>query len=119
MHNRRQRIHRVAVQEDIDLHELRLLIICQFIVQRSIALGRRFQTVEVVKDDFIERNMIGNHHAVGIEVVHILEHAPLVLRNLHDCANKIIGHNHSRLDERFLNMLNFRLRRQFCRIADV
>ena len=119
MHNRRQRIHRVAVQEDIHLHELRLLIIRQFIIQRSITLGRRFQAVKVVKNDFIERNMIGNHDAVGIEIVHVLEHAPLVLRNLHDCADKIIGHNHRRLDKRFLNMLNLRLRRQFCRIADV
>ena len=117
MHDGGKRINRIPVQQNIHLYQLRLLIIGQFIIQRSIAARCRLQAVKIIKNDLIERDMIGDHDTIRIEIIHALELPALVLRNLHYRADKIIGYDDGRLDIRFFDMLDFGLRRKFRRVA--
>ena len=119
MDNGRERIDRIAVQEDVDLDELRLLVVRELVVKRSVAARRRFQTVEVVEDNLVERDVVRDHDAVRVKVVHALELAALVLRDLHDGTDEIVRHNDRGLDVRLLDVLDLRLRRQFGRVADL
>ena len=63
--------------------------------------------------------MVRDHDTVRIEIVHALELAALVLRDLHDGTDEIVRHDDRRLDVRLLDVLDLRLRRQLGRIADL
>ena len=119
MHDGRERVDGVAVQEDVDLDELRRLVVGELVVERCIAARRRFQAVKIVEDDFVERDVVDDHDAVRVEVVHALVLAALVLRNLHDCADVVVRHDDRRLDIRLFHVLDFRRGRQLGRIADL
>src|SRR6185312_10971661 len=51
----RQRIHLVAVDEDIELHEWRRLEARELVVERGVAAARGLQAIEEVEHDFGER----------------------------------------------------------------
>ena len=63
----RQRVHRFAVEQDVELDELRFPVAEQLIVERRIPLGARFQRIEKVVDDFVERQLIVDFIPVGVE----------------------------------------------------
>ena len=79
MNNRRKRIDSLTVKKHIHADEFRFLIIRKLIIERCIASRRAFQAVKVVIDDLIEWNMICNHNAVCVKVIHVFKDAALIL----------------------------------------
>ena len=53
--------------------------------------------VKVIEDDLVQGNVIGNHDAVRVEIVHAFVLAALLLGNLHHGAHVIVGHDDGRL----------------------
>ena len=117
MDNGRQRIHRLTIHENIQLHQLGGLIIRQLIIERSIASGRGFQLVKIIINNLTERNMINYHYTVHVQIVHALELATLVLGNLHDSTHVILRHNNRSLDKWLLDMVDGGRVRQIRRIV--
>ncbi len=58
MHDERQRIDRIAIDQDIELDQRRRLKMAEFIVERCIAAARGLQPVEEIEHDFRERQFI-------------------------------------------------------------
>ena len=79
MDNDRQCVDDFAVDQDVHLHQIRLSISDQFVVERGIASRHRFELIEVFKDDLAQRHLIDQLIAVLVEVEHLLVDAALVL----------------------------------------
>src|SRR4029450_1666762 len=57
----RQRVDRLAIDQDRHLHEVARAVADQGVVERGIALGKRFQAVVEIEHHFIERQLILEH----------------------------------------------------------
>ena len=55
-------------------------------IEAGVSLGSGFQRVEEIVDDFIKGQLIMNVHPGGIQILHVPEHAPPLLAQLHDVA---------------------------------
>ena len=55
MYDDRERIDRVAIQQDIEFDEFGRLISAELIVERCITARRGFESVEVIINNFAER----------------------------------------------------------------
>ena len=119
MDDGRQCIDGIAVQENVKLHEARLAIVGKLVVERGITARRRFQAIKVVVDDLAQRDVVDDHDAVRIEVVHTLERAALFLRDFHDGADIVLRHDDRRFDKRLLDEVDLRRRRKLRRIVDL
>ena len=53
MHNKGQRIHRLPVYQNIQLHQLAFLIAQQAVIEGRIAAASGFQYIEEIVNDFV------------------------------------------------------------------
>ena len=113
MHNHRQRVHRFAVQQNIQPHQVGFAVINGRVVHGSVALGGGFQPVEEIVHNFRERQFIGQHHAVHGQIVQILLETALFFAQLHDIAHIFIGHMDIHLHIRFIQRADAGGVRQF------
>ena len=58
MDDGRQRIDRLAIDEDLQFLQFIGTVFEKLIIERGIALGSRFQIVEEIHDDLRERDLI-------------------------------------------------------------
>ena len=72
MGDRAERVHLLALQEDVHLHEIRGLLAVRLPVQGRVAPGLGLELVEEVEDDLRERQPVAQLHAVLGQVVHAL-----------------------------------------------
>ena len=79
MDDGREGIDWVAIEQDVDLYQVRELLAGLLIVQRGVALGAGLEHIEEVEDDFAERHGVAQLHAVLGEVVHAAHLAALGL----------------------------------------
>ena len=82
-----QRVDHVAGEHDIQFHQLGWLVTNELIVEGSIAAGAGFQRIEEVIDDFIQRQLIVQLHAVSIQIFGVFISASTLLTKLHDGAD--------------------------------
>ena len=59
MHDKRQRVDHLAVQQNIELDEVGLAVADELVIKRGITLCARFQRIKEVKDNLIERQLAG------------------------------------------------------------
>ena len=85
-----QGIHLLAVEQQVHLHQLAGLIALQLVIQAGIALGVGLQGIEEVVNDLPDGHGVVQLHQVGVQILHVLEHAPTVLAHGHDVAH-IVG----------------------------
>ena len=101
MDNKRQSVHLVAVEQQVHLHQVALLVVRQLVVQRSVTLGVCFQGIKEVIDDLVQRHLVVDLHQVGVQILHIHELSPAILAEGHDVAYELVGrddgHVHKRL----------------------
>ena len=83
MDNKRERVDYLAVQENVELYEVRAAVIGYLIVKRRIAAGARLERIEEIVDYLVERQLIEDVHAVGGDIGHVLEHAAALLAQVH------------------------------------
>ena len=60
MDDQRQRVHGVAVDEDVQLHERRFPVAGHVVVERRVAARDDLQLVVEVEDDLVERQLVGD-----------------------------------------------------------
>ncbi len=87
MADERQRVHRFAADEDVEFDEIGFLISREVIIEGSIAARNAFQTVVKIQDNFVQREIVGEHHASGREIFKVFLHAALILAELQDSAD--------------------------------
>ena len=106
MHNKGQRIHRLPVYQNIQLHQLTFLIAQQAVIKGGIAAASGFQHIEEIVNNFIQRHVIGQHHTGGIQIFHTDVFAAPLLAKLHNRADIILREHDFRLHNRLLHLLD-------------
>ncbi len=82
-----ERVHDLAVEHDVQLDQLALLVALQLVVEAGITAGARFQRIEKVVDDLVKRQLIMDIDAVRVDVFHILKYAAPLLAKVHNIAH--------------------------------
>ena len=106
MDDDRQRVHRLAVDQDIELDQRRLPVAGDVIVERRVAARDRFQPIVEIEHDFVERQLVGDQHAVGGLELERLLHAALVLAQLQDGADELRRRQDHRGDDRLFDLVD-------------
>src|SRR6266480_3458192 len=60
-----ERVHRLALQQDVDLHQVGLGLAGGLVVKRGVAAGARLELVEEVEDDLGQGHRVADLHPVG------------------------------------------------------
>src|SRR5690348_14500465 len=63
MADERERVHRLAADENVELHKVRFAIAGEMIIERSVSARNALQTVVKIEDDFIQWHFVGEHDA--------------------------------------------------------
>ena len=96
VHDGREGVHRLTVQQDVDLDQVGLLLAAGLVVQRRVPLGPALQLVEEVVDDLGHRQRVAQLDPVGRQVVHAEQVAPPALAQLHHRAHVVVRGEHGR-----------------------
>src|SRR5438132_1303304 len=75
MDDDRERVHRLAVEQHVELDEVGRAVLEELVVERRIATGDRLQLVVEVEDDLGEREFPAELDARRVHVMHALVHA--------------------------------------------
>ena len=105
MCQRGQGIHRLAVEQDVQLHQLGRTEAVGMIVERGISLGDALQLVVEVDDDFTQRHVVIDFHAIAGDVFLLHQLAALAKAKSHDRADIIGSRNDRGTDVRFLDVV--------------
>src|SRR5262249_25945674 len=114
-----KRVHSLAGDEDVDLHQLALAKADHLVVHRGVALGARLQLVVEVVDDLGERNLVLENDPVARPVLEVLELAAPVLAELHHRADVGRRLDDAELHEGLGDGLDHRRVRQQGRVVDL
>ena len=87
VHDDRERVHRLARDQDVELHHRRFPVAGEVIVERGVAARDRLQAVVEIEHDFVQRQLVGEHHARRADVFEVLLLAALVFHQLQDAAD--------------------------------
>jgi len=118
MHDDGERVDRVAVEQDVELHQIRRPEVRELVVERRVTLRDRLEPVVEVDDDLGEREVEPDVHALAV----ILERAvlaPLLLGELVDRGHELRRHEDRRLHVRLVHLLDPIGARQLGRVVDV
>src|SRR5690606_16176387 len=85
--DRRERVHGIAVEEDVELDEVARALADDLVVERGIASADGLQAVVEVEDDLAEGELVLEVHALGVEVVRVDVRPAAVLAERHQRAD--------------------------------
>ena len=91
MHDDGQRIHLLAIEQDVDLHHVRRTVLQELIVHGGIAARDRLELVKKVQHDFAQRHFIGQHDLTAV-VLHVHLDATLLIGQRHHGAHVVLRH---------------------------
>src|SRR5438552_1205780 len=114
----RKRVHRLAVQEHVQLHEVGRPVFEELVIERRVAAGDGLQLVVEVEDDLPQRELPAELDAGRVYVVHPPVHAAPLLAELHDRADVLCRGQDPRLDVRLLDVVHFGAVRHQARVFD-
>ena len=77
----------------------------EVVVEARVAARPRLQLVVEVEDDLAERQLVEEEHAALAQVLHVVEAAAALVRELHDRSDVVLGDDHGRLHVRLLDLL--------------
>src|SRR5688572_6650870 len=84
VHDHGERVDRLLVHQDVELDERRLLIAGDMVVERRVSARQRLQPIVELQHDFVERQLVGDEHAIRGEILDRFLHAALFLAQLQD-----------------------------------
>src|SRR5216117_967224 len=91
-------VHRVTVEEQVELHQVRRPVFEKLVIERGVAARDGLQLVVEVEDDLGQRKLPAEVHARRVHVVHRLVDPAALLAELHDRPD-VFGRRHDpRLD---------------------
>ncbi len=103
--NHGERIHRVAVQQYVELHEVVPAVFARCVVEARVAAAHGFQAVVEVEHDFGERQIVLENHLRLVDVFHRLELAALLVAERHERTHVFLGREYLRLHVGFLDVV--------------
>ena len=77
----------------------------EVVVEAGVPARSRLQLVVVVEDDLAERKVVDEQHAILREVLHVVEAAAALVRELHHRADVLLRDDDRRADVRLLDVL--------------
>src|SRR5688500_14818792 len=105
MHDQRQRVHPLAIDQYVEADEVSRPVFEEIVVERGIASGHRFQAVEKVHNDLVQRHLVGQHD-LPAEVLHVALVAPLLIAQGYDRADVVLGNEDRGRDDRLADFLD-------------
>ena len=99
MHDRRKRIHRVAIEQDIHLDQVRLLLPRLLVVEGRIPLGAGLERIKEIENDFAQRHGVAQFDPILGKIVHAPHLAAFRLTQLHSATHELAWHNDRGLDD--------------------
>ncbi len=118
VHDQRQRIDLVAVDQHVHAHERARVEAHEVVVQRRIATADRLQLVEEVQHHLGHRQLVADLH-LAAQVVDADLAAALLFAQLDDVADVLLGGEHVGTDDRLTDLLDLVHRRQLGRVVHV
>src|SRR2546425_5394439 len=107
MHDDRERIHRVACDQDVELDHGRLPVAGEVVVERGVSAGDRLQAVVKVEHDFVQRQLVLQHDAVGSHVFEALLFAAFFFDQRQNAADIFFVGEDGRENHRLFNFRDF------------
>src|SRR5207245_2452386 len=89
-----QRIRGIAIDEDIELHQVSRAHGFGFVVERGIATRHRLQAVVKIRDDLGQRQLVMQQGSAGVEILGIQIYPAPFVEQLHNTANIFGRHKH-------------------------
>ena len=118
MGDERERVDRLAVDEDVELDELRGAVADLLVVHRGVAGGAALELVEEVDDELGQRHLERHEDARRVEVFHVEERAASTGRELHERPDVRRRRDDREPDPRLLDDLDVARVRQLRRVVD-
>ena len=118
VHDHRERVDGIAVQDHVHLHEIGRLVAGQLVVEGGVSAAQRLELVVEVEDDLAERKVVGQVRPVLARVLHAPEDTAPVLRQLHDVAHVLGRDDDLRAHVRLLDRLDLVRGRHQSRVLD-
>ena len=87
----RQRVHALAVDQDVDLDHVGGPVLLELVVHRCIAAADALELVEEVQHDLAQRHVVGEHDLLAV-VRHVELHAALLVGERHHGAHVFLRH---------------------------
>ena len=117
MRERGECIHGLAVEQDVEFGELRRAERVDVVVERGVALRNALELVVEVDDDFAQRNVEMQFHAVSAHKFLLDELAALVETEFHDRPDEIGRRDDVGTDIRLLDVVDHHLLGQSRRVV--
>ena len=99
----RERVHRLAVQEDVQLHQLRLSVAAQLVIERRVPAAHGLQAIEEVENHLGERQLELDRYVPG-RVMHALLDAALYDAQLNHGAQVLLRATASTLEQQLISL---------------
>ena len=112
-----QGIHRLTVEQNVELHQVGRTEAVYVIIEGSISLGDALQLIIEVDNDFAKRQHEVQLHTVATHILLLNELASLVETKFHDRTNIVARCDDGGADIGFLDMVDHRWVRQSRRIV--
>ena len=103
--NHGERVHRVAVQENVKLHQVVPAVFARRIVEARVTAAHGLQAVIEVEHDFGEWQVVLEDNLRLVDVFHRLEFAALLVAESHERAHEFLGRKDLRLYVGFLDVV--------------
>ena len=97
-----ERVHLLAVHQDVQLHQLALTVADEFVIQGSVAPGDGFEFVVKIVDHLGERHLKGDLHFPRCGIIELGIQAAAFCANFHHRTHVLLGGEDARLDVWFL-----------------
>src|SRR3989454_2078844 len=107
MHDDRERIHRIASDKNVELDHGRLPVAGEVVVERGVSAGDRLQAVVKVEHDFVQRQLVLQHDAVGSHVFEALLFAAFFFDQRQNAADIFFVGEDGRENHRLFNFRDF------------
>src|SRR5438132_3168642 len=118
VNHHRKRVDALAVDQDVELHDVGSAKLLEFVIERGIAPRHGLQPVEKVHDDLGQRQLV-DQHDLAADVLHVFLYAALLGAQRQHRAHIFLRHENRRGDDRLADLLDARKIRQLGRILDV
>src|SRR5215211_5741298 len=101
----RERVHEFPRDQHLDLHQVRTLVLFRLVIVRGISSGAALQRVEEVRDHLRERQVIGELHPAGGDVLHADGGAAFLVTEAHHGPDVRFGRDDRRPHHRLPDLL--------------
>lgn len=90
-HDHGECVHRVTIQQEVQLDQIALAVLLELVVVAGVTAAAALDGIEEVVDDLAQRQGVVQVHADIIQILHVDEHAALLLAQIHQGTHVIVG----------------------------